>query len=127
MSQHEGLPGRELLEEFSAAWNSHDVDRLMSMMTDDCQYFGSSGTSQTGQAFHGAAEVRQGYAAIFEHFTDASWSDARHVVFGDRGFSEWLFTGTTRDGNKVEVRGCDLFTFRGTKILVKDSYRKGRP
>ena len=41
---------------------------------------------------------------------------------GDRGASEWLFTGTTSDGKKVEVNGCDLFTFRGGKIARKESY-----
>jgi len=126
VSQQERPHGSELLEAFSAAWNSHDVDRLMSMMTEDCQYFGSSGTSEAGQKSCGTAAVGEAYAAIFEQFKDASWSDARHVVHGDRGFSEWLFTGTTPEGQKVEVRGCDLFTFRGTKILIKDSYRKYR-
>jgi hypothetical protein len=41
--------------------------------------------------------------------------------------SEWIFTGTRRDGTRVEVRGCDLFTFRDGKIAVKNSYRKNRP
>jgi ketosteroid isomerase-like protein len=126
MSQQEESHGSDLLEVFNAAWNSHDVDRLMSMMTEDCQFFSSSGTSETGQNCLGAAAVREGYAAVFERFKDAAWSDARHVVIGDRGFSEWLFTGTTPEGQKVEVRGCDLFTFRGNKILIKDSYRKYR-
>jgi hypothetical protein len=26
----------------------------------------------------------------------------------------------------VEVNGCDIFTFRGDKIAVKNSYRKNR-
>jgi ketosteroid isomerase-like protein len=41
--------------------------------------------------------------------------------------SEWTFTGTRTDGSRVEVHGCDLFTFRDGKIAVKDSYRKNRP
>ena len=31
---------------------------------------------------------------------------------GDRGASEWTLTGTTTDGVRLEVRGCDLWTFR---------------
>jgi hypothetical protein len=27
----------------------------------------------------------------------------------------------------VEVHGCDLFTFSGGKIALKNSYRKNRP
>ena len=48
-------------------------------------------------------------------------------VAGDRGVSEWTFTGTDKDGTSVEVIGCDIFSFRDGKILVKNSYRKNRP
>jgi ketosteroid isomerase-like protein len=41
--------------------------------------------------------------------------------------SEWTFTGTRADGTRVEVHGCDLFTFRDGKIALKNSYRKNRP
>ena len=41
--------------------------------------------------------------------------------------SEWTFTGTLKDGKRVEVNGCDLFTFRSGKIAVKNSFRKNRP
>ena len=53
----------------------------------------------------------------------------RHLqpVCGDRGVSEWKFTGTRADGTRVEANGCDLFTFRNGKIAVKDAYRKDRP
>ena len=44
----------------------------------------------------------------------------------DRGVSEWVFTGTTSDGKKVEVNGCYVFTCKNGKILVKDSYFKNR-
>ena len=37
------------------------------------------------------------------------------------------FTGTRADGTRVEVHGCDLFTLRDGKIVLKNSYRKNRP
>jgi hypothetical protein len=40
--------------------------------------------------------------------------------------SEWTFTGSRVDGSRVEVTGCDLFTFKNGKIAVKNSYRKNR-
>ena len=48
-------------------------------------------------------------------------------VCGQRGVSEWTFTGTRPDGTRVEAHGCDLFTFRDGKIALKNSYRKNRP
>ncbi len=36
-------------------------------------------------------------------------------------------TGTTSDGERIEVRGCDLWTFDAEKrISLKDSYWKIR-
>ena len=57
---------------------------------------------------------------------DAQWLGASHFIVGNRGVSEWTFTGTSREGKKVEVNGCDVFTFRDCKIAVKNSYRKNR-
>jgi ketosteroid isomerase-like protein len=47
-------------------------------------------------------------------------------VTGDRGVSEWTFSGTRSDGKRIEVNGCDLFTFLDGKIAVKNSFRKNR-
>lgn len=63
---------------------------------------------------------------MFAKFPNARFHDARHFVAGDRGVSEWTFTGTGADGRAVEVNGCDLFTFRGGKIAVKSAYFKNR-
>jgi steroid delta-isomerase-like uncharacterized protein len=116
-----------LLERFAAAWNRHDLDALMSMMTDDCVFDASAGPEVNGQRSEGRAAVRVAYAAVFEAFPDAHWANPRHVIAGDRGVSEWTFTGTNRDGKRVEVTGCDLFTLRDGRIAVKNSYRKNRP
>lgn len=116
-----------LLERFANAWNQHDLIALMSMMTDDCVFDASAGPQVNGQRSEGKQAVRAAYAAVFETFHDAHWAGARHFIAGDRGVSEWTFTGSQRDGKRVEVTGCDLFTFRGRKIAIKNSYRKNRP
>ena len=116
----------ELLTRFADAWNRHDLDALMAMMTDDCVFQASAGSALDGQRSEGRQAVRTAYAAVFESFPDAHWADARHFVAGDRGVSEWTFTGTQPDGTRVEVTGCDLLTFRGGKIAIKNSYRKNR-
>jgi steroid delta-isomerase-like uncharacterized protein len=115
-----------LLERFADAWNRHDLDALMSMMTDDCVFEASAGPDVNGQRSDGTHAVRAAYAAVFETFPDAHWGNARHFVAGNRGVSEWTFTGTRKDGTRVEVTGCDLFTIRDGKIAVKNSYRKNR-
>lgn len=116
----------DVLDAFAAAWNNHDVDALMSFMADGCVFDASAGPDVCGKRWEGAEQVRKGYSQVFEAFPDARWENARHFIAGDRGVSEWTFSGTRPDGTRVEVDGCDVFTFRAGKILVKNSYRKQR-
>ena len=99
----------------------------MSMMTADGVFEASGGNNVNGERHEGPQAVRAAYAAVFAQYPDAHWGNARHLVKGDRGVSEWTFTGTLKDGKRVEVSGCDLFTFRNGKIAVKNSFRKNRP
>jgi ketosteroid isomerase-like protein len=117
----------EMLQAFADAWNRHDPEALMSFMSDDCVFETSAGPEVSGTRYVGPEAVKAGYIEVFASFPDAHWGDARHFVHGSRGVSEWTFTGTRTDGSRVEVNGCDLFTFRGGRITVKNSYRKHRP
>lgn len=116
----------EFLESFADAWNRHDVEALMTFMADDCLFEASAGPEVCGTRYAGRDRVRNGFSEVFATFPDAHWGGARHFVAGRRGVSEWTFTGTKRDGTRVEVNGCDLFTFKNGKIRVKNSYRKNR-
>ena len=40
---------------------------------------------------------------------------------GCRGASEWTLSGTATQGQRVRVRGCDLWAFRDSKVVKKDS------
>ena len=116
----------QLLERFAGAWNRHDLDALMSLMTDDCAFEASAGRQVDGQRSEGQQAVRAAFSAVFEAYPDAHWADPRHFIAGNRGVSEWTFTGTHKDGTRVEVTGCDLFTFSAGRIAIKNSYRKNR-
>lgn len=115
------------LDAFADAFNRHDADAIMSMMTEDCVFESSAGPEVCGTRYAGQPAVRAGFEEVFAAFPDAQWERPRHFIAGDRGVSEWTFTGTRTDGIRVEVHGCDVFTFRGGKIAVKNSYRKNRP
>ncbi|MGZ8210089.1 MAG: nuclear transport factor 2 family protein [Burkholderiales bacterium] len=115
------------LQAFADAWNRHDIDALMTFMTEGCIFEASAGDDVCGTRFAGWDAVRDGFAQVWATFPDAQWRNARHFVSGNRGVSEWTFTGTRTDGSRIEVDGCDLFTFRDGKIALKNSYRKNRP
>ena len=111
---------------FERGWNRHDVDLLMTFMAEDCVFESTAGPEACGTRHAGRERVRRAFARVFEVFPDARFAAARHFVAGDRGVSEWRFTGTTAEGKAVEVDGCDLFTFAGDKIARKSSYFKTR-
>jgi steroid delta-isomerase-like uncharacterized protein len=115
------------LQAFADAWNRHDIDAIMSMMTPDCVFEASAGPDRCGMRAEGAAAVRAAFEDVWTTYPDAHWAGARHFICGDRGVSEWVYTGTRADGLRVEVQGCDLFQFRDGCIAVKNSYRKNRP
>jgi len=114
------------LEAFGDGWNRHDVDFIMTFMADDCVFETTAGKAVCGTRYEGRGRVREAFARVFKMFPDARFDNARHFVAGDRGLSEWVFTGTTADGTKIEVNGCDVFTFANDKIVKKDSYFKNR-
>jgi steroid delta-isomerase-like uncharacterized protein len=117
----------ETLQAFADAWNRHDSEALMSFMSEDCVFEASSGPDVSGTRYVGHEAVKVAYLEVFAGFPDARWDNAHHFIHGNRGVSEWTFTGTRTDGSRVEVNGCDLFTFRDGKIAIKNSYRKNRP
>jgi ketosteroid isomerase-like protein len=119
-----GDRGVEVLERLLDAFNRHDLDRIMSFFADDCVLETPRGPHPYGTRFAGREAVRDGLGARFAGIPDVHYGDDRHWRSGDRGCSEWLLTGTTVAGEKVEVRGCDLFELRGDKIVRKDSYWK---
>ena len=116
----------DFLQSFADAFNAHDVEAIMAHMTDDCVFEASAGPDVDGEKFTGREQVKKAFENVFATFADAHWGNPRHFIKDDRGFSEWIFTGTKADGTKVEVTGCDLFTFRDGKIAIKNSYRKNR-
>ncbi len=126
MAQSNKNVTEDFLQSFADAFNAHDVNRIMSHMTDDCVFEASAGPDVNGEKFTGQEQVRKAFENVFATFPDARWNNPRHFILGDRGFSEWIFTGTKTDGTRVEVTGCDLFTFKDGKIAIKNSYRKNR-
>lgn len=109
---------------FGDAFNRHDLDAIMALMTDDCVFNSFAGPDICGTHFEGQEEVRRGFMKIWEVCPDANFGETDNFISGDRGVSEWLFTGTTHDGERIEVNGVDIFTFRDGKIAVKDAFRK---
>jgi ketosteroid isomerase-like protein len=114
------------LEAILDAFNRHDLDGIMSFFRDDAVFESPRGVDPWGTRFVGRDAVRAGLAKRFEGIPDVHYGEDRHFLSSDdeRGVSEWTLTGTSTDGEHLEVRGCDLWTFRDGRIALKDSYWK---
>jgi ketosteroid isomerase-like protein len=124
MTSARGAVTVELLERVLAAFNRHDLDAIVTFFAEDATFDSPRGPDPWGGRFVGKARVREGLAARFAGIPDVRYTEDRHWVCGDRGISEWLLTGTTTAGERLAVRGCDLWEFRDGLIVRKDSYWK---
>ena len=116
-----------VLKEVLDAFNRHDLEVIISHFADDCVFESPRGPDPWGRRFVGKREVREGLAARFEGIPNVHYGDDDHFVCGSRGVSEWTITGTTVEGERIEVRGCDIWTFSDSGELArKDSFWKIR-
>lgn len=127
MTQESKTVDVQMLQDFAAAWNRHDIEALMGFMADDCVFNAVAGPELLGRSFRGRDAVRAGFQMAWQTFSDAAWLDGDHFVSGNRGVSESTFQGTKADGSRIEARMVDVFTFQDGKIAVKNAYRKDRP
>ena len=117
-------PTPELLKQIGEAFNSRDVDRIMSFFAEDCTFLMARGPEADGRRVHGKDAVRKVLADRFKVISDMQWNKLDSFVTGTRAVSVWVVTGKGKDGETLNYRGCDIYEFRGDKILNKDSYWK---
>ena len=116
----------QMIKSITAAFDAHDLDGILAHFSDDAVFEGPRGPDLWGQRFVGKSDVRDAFAARFSGIPDIRYQDDEHFVDGDRGASEWTLSGTSTAGQRIEIRGCDLWTFREGKVVKKDSYWKIR-
>ena len=117
-------PTPALLQAINAAFNSRDVDRIMEFFAEDCTFLMARGPEAVGRRVHGKAAVRKVLADRFQVISDMRWDHVEQIIAGARAVTVWMVTGRGQDGEVLNYRGCDIYEFRGDKILTKDTYWK---
>jgi ketosteroid isomerase-like protein len=117
-------PTPSLMKDINAAFNARDVDRIMAFFADDATFMMARGPEPCGRNVHGKDAIRQVLADRFKVIPDMRWDHVDVFIAGPRAVSVWMVTGTGRDGELLNYRGCDIYEFREDKILHKDTYWK---
>ncbi|TMB76625.1 MAG: nuclear transport factor 2 family protein [Chloroflexi bacterium] len=115
----DGATTEATVNAFNQAFNRHDVDGVMSLMTDDC-LFENTLPRPDGERHIGQAAVRRFWDKFFGDSPRARFETEEIVVAGDRAIVRWRF-----DWGSGHVRGIDLFKVRDGKVAEKLSYVKG--
>lgn len=116
---------REFLDSIGAAFNSRDVERIVSFFHDDCIFWLALGPEYTGRSVVGKDAVRKMLTDRFKVIPDMHWARLDEFVAGeDRGVTVWRVTGKAADGTVLDYKGCDLYEFRDGLIWRKDTYWK---
>jgi len=114
-----------LLDEIQDGFNRHDVEAILSHFTEDCVWLMARGPIvPEGRRCVGKQEIGAVLRARYAQVPDMRWEDMSHFVAGDRAVSEWTVRGTLSGGETIDWLGCDLWTFRGDKVVKKDTYWK---
>jgi ketosteroid isomerase-like protein len=114
---------RAAVERFNEAFNRHDVEGVMNLMTDDC-IFENTNPPPDGARLVGAAAVRAYWQKFFASNPDAHFEAEDLIVAGDRCVVRWIYR-KTKDGKPWHLRGVDVFRVRDGKVSEKLSYVKG--
>ena len=117
-------PTIELMLAINEAFNARDVDRILSFFADDATFLMARGPEPCGRRVKGKAAIGKILADRFKVITDMRWDHIDHFVAGSRAVSVWMVTGKSADGEVLNYQGCDIYEFRGDKILNKDTYWK---
>ncbi len=112
----------EAVERFNSAFNQHDVDATIALMTEDAVF--ESTSPPDGERHEGAAALRLAWERLFTETPTAHFDAEEIIATGDRCVVRWTYSW--QDGDvQHHVRGVDVLRVRDGKIAEKLAYVKG--
>jgi len=123
-------PLEKVIATYGDAWNSHDVEAILAMHTEDSVFENHT----SGGKGVGKAAIREILKGIFSTFPDMHFESRRTYVRDGLVAQEWTATATLAvpftkgsatvqpTGKKISWNGVDVIPFTGTLVARKDVY-----
>jgi ketosteroid isomerase-like protein len=110
--------------ELNEAFNRHDVEGMMQLMSDDC-VFESTYPTPDGTAYAGKEEVTHYWQDFFRESPNAHIEIEEIFGSGTRCIMCWKYDWVDVAGKKGHVRGVDIVQVKSGLICEIMSYVKG--
>ena len=116
----------DLMKSISAAFNSRDVDRIVAFFAEDGVFCLARGPETVGRTLAGKAAIRKALADRFKVIPDMRWENEQYILApaDNRAISVWSVRGKSADGEDLNYQGCDIYAFKGDKIVHKNTFWK---
>lgn len=111
--------GVRVVIEFNEAFNRHNVDEMMRLMSEDC-VFENTSPSPDGSRYSGKEAVTRFWVDFFRDSPRACIEIEEIFGLGRRCIMRWKYSW-----GEGHVRGVDIFTVEDGLIHEKLSYVKG--
>lgn len=118
------MTSEEKIERFNEAFNQHDVDGMMALMSEDC-VFENTYPPPDGERFVGQAAVRRFWEQFFRDSPHAHIHIEDLFACAERAAQNWVYTWVDAQGRQGHIRGVDVFHLREGVITAKLSFVKG--
>lgn len=99
-------PPDDMVDRLLAATNAHDLEALVACFAPD---YSNETPLHPSRGFRGRDQVRRNWEQIFGFVPDLQAEVTRRAVDGDTAWTEWVMTGTRRDGSAHRMAGVILF------------------
>jgi ketosteroid isomerase-like protein len=109
---------RNTIERFHEAFNSHDIDAVERVITDDCVF--EDTVPPDGIRQSGRDAVLDAFRRFFAESPQARFDIEELVIAGDRAVVRWRYDWA--DGH---VRGVDVMRVRNGRVAESLAYVKG--
>ncbi len=116
----------KISEGLEAAWNSHDIEQILSFFTDDCVYEDIG----AGKVNHGKEEIRTYLSDMLAFSSDVQFKFTSFFGEGNRIANEWIMSGThtgntpelPATGKKYSIRAASITETQNGKISKNYDY-----